>query len=175
MGRDSTIIVPKVGFGLYALLIVETVSPDFAPEGRRYTRHALWVRSGINVHRGAEGVKSITGRGEQDFERGDGVTGLPKGLSPAVGGLALHTPFLEDPVSLSSKLTDRENRERGVFVKEIGVRVITCLVGAIALLYVDGFEDRKELGQVVTIAGNFPSALLADVTTRSIEAFFIDR
>ena len=55
VGRDSTIIVPKVGFGLYALLIVETVSPDFAPEGRRYTLRAML--SGSEV-----GSTSIEGR-----------------------------------------------------------------------------------------------------------------
>ena len=46
---------------------------------------------------------------------------------------------------------------------------------AIAVLYVDSFESRNELGQVTTIFGSFPGALLVDVSTSSIEALFIDR
>ena len=46
---------------------------------------------------------------------------------------------------------------------------------AIAVLNVDSFDSRNELGQVTTIFGSFPGALLVDVSTSSIEALFIDR
>ena len=116
MGRDSANIVTEIDLRLDALLVIKPLSPNSFPEGCRNLRHASWIRSGINVHRGAESVEPLAGRREQEFKGGDGVMGPAKGWGPNVRGLSLHPPLLKKPIGLRPKLIHRETREGGMFV-----------------------------------------------------------